>query len=654
MKYSDNRYGLNAGVTVFFALISAIIFALLLAVLESTRMSAARLYMRIAVNSSIDSLFSQYHRGLWKDYRLLGLEQYDYEQLTDEMSGFMEPYFQAKNWYPMKLENIDITELICITDENGAVYEEEVLDYMKYGIAASISDLTELELFESKAVEGGSLDSISELYENHAVEAADIEKTLSDMASFARLAQSHIDAAGSSLDSCRGEAFIESAQAAIDQLDKVPEIIEKYEKQADRLAAGLKKTEEALNERLRNKDIGNDTWQSVNEDIEQYESYIKADGERRQSVLAARDKSIRNTALLQELISEAEEIIDYIDSWEPEDEDDELDEEALWRSVRARLSHYESIELGSGYGMQDEESEKRLENIKLLINSEILKLVLPEGAEISKEELDLIDSPCSMHADDAINRLGLIDRAYMAEYAVSMLNYFGRGIYDRDKIKGSGSCETEYVLYGHGNDTENMSSLITELMALRSSMNLIYLYSDSSMKNEARTLAAAITGAAGLTPLVFVMTFFILSIWSMGQAVIDIRKLLAGGRVPLIHNSESFSLTLDGLINLSAEGIRTGASRSEGSDKGLSYKDYLRIFMFSFYDSIRDYRTMDMMQMNIRKTQTDFRLDRLVRSMQTDTEVRTAHIFSELGIVKYFGSAGERGYKMKASAAFSY
>lgn len=32
--------------------------------------------------------------------------------------------------------------------------------------------------------------------------------------------------------------------------------------------------------------------------------------------------------------------MDYIDSWEPDDEDDELDEEALWVPVR---SHFHDI-----------------------------------------------------------------------------------------------------------------------------------------------------------------------------------------------------------------------------------------------------------------------------------------------------------------------
>ena len=76
--------------------------------------------------------------------------------------------------------------------------------------------------------------------------------------------------------------------------------------------------------------------------------------------------------------------------------------------------------------------------------------------------------------------------------------------------------------------------------------------------------------------------------------------------------------------------------------------------MFSFYGSGKAYRVMDIIQVNLRKAQGDFRMDRLVYSMQADVNVRASHLFSELGIVKAFVSSGEKNYKMRASTAFSY
>ena len=71
----------KAGLTVFFALILPLILSLLLAMAETVRVQCARLYYTQALNSAMDSLFSQYHAELWKNYRLLGLEHYAVQQL---------------------------------------------------------------------------------------------------------------------------------------------------------------------------------------------------------------------------------------------------------------------------------------------------------------------------------------------------------------------------------------------------------------------------------------------------------------------------------------------------------------------------------------------------------------------------------------------
>ena len=61
-------------VTVFLTMILVSIMTLLLVVVESARETGARLYLRMAADSSMDSVMAQYHRGLWENYRILGLE----------------------------------------------------------------------------------------------------------------------------------------------------------------------------------------------------------------------------------------------------------------------------------------------------------------------------------------------------------------------------------------------------------------------------------------------------------------------------------------------------------------------------------------------------------------------------------------------------
>ena len=64
-------------VTVFLTMILVSIMTLLLVVVESARETGARLYLRMAADSSMDSAMAQSHRGLWENYRILGLETGD-------------------------------------------------------------------------------------------------------------------------------------------------------------------------------------------------------------------------------------------------------------------------------------------------------------------------------------------------------------------------------------------------------------------------------------------------------------------------------------------------------------------------------------------------------------------------------------------------
>ena len=56
-------------VTVFLTMILISIMSFLLVTVESVRDTGARLYLRMAVDSSMDSVMAQYHRELWERYR---------------------------------------------------------------------------------------------------------------------------------------------------------------------------------------------------------------------------------------------------------------------------------------------------------------------------------------------------------------------------------------------------------------------------------------------------------------------------------------------------------------------------------------------------------------------------------------------------------
>lgn len=657
MKAPGRRPGeLNGEVTVFFALITVVIIALLLMIVESARTEGARLYMTIAANSSIDSLFSQYHRKLWEEYRLLGLEHYAFDQITDEMSGFMKPYFEARNWFPMKLDSVDVEDMRLLTEDEAEYYEKEVLDYMKFGIAATVWDLLQAEEYTSGVREGGSVNDLSDLYDDHAKEAVRLEEAIGRIGECLEEIERYRENAESALSSCSGEGFISAARSMQTALGRIPGLVDDYLRKAEKMQKGLEKSRERLDEEKALGNLTEETWSALDEDFSEYESYVSEDGERRKEISGFSDRAAGISGYLDGLISEAEDIIEYIENWEPSEEEDgeeeELDIDALWEPVRTAFASCDRIMMGSRYGVEDKETEQKLESIQTLLKSSFLNLVLPSGATLSTDQLDMGAKPSVFCCpDQADKKADLTDRLFLTEYVIGVTDYFGRGSFDADsKQTGSGSLETEYVIYGKETDTDNLSETVKTLIEIRTGLNLAYLYTDSTRRNEARTLALGITGAFGLTPLVTVVTFFVLSVWALGQAVCDVRDLLEGGRVPFMHNGESFYLSLSGLLEF-ASGSLAGSSRP---DKGLKYRDYLRILLFFGQDTSQDYRCMDVIQMNLRKTQKDFQMNRLIYSLETNVHVSAAHLFSAAGIVKNQGFDTGGTYRMNVSTAYSY
>ena len=648
--------GLGGAVTVFFALITVMITALLLMVLESARTEGARLYMTIAANSAVDSLFSQYHRKLWEEYRLLGLEHYAYDQISDEMSGFLKPYFEAKNWFPMKLDSVDVEDLRLLTEDEAEYYEKEVLDYMKFGIAASVWDLLEAEKYTDGVKEGNSVNSLSDIYDDHTKEAVRLEEAIGKIGECLEEIEGHRSSAESALASCSGEGFISEARAMQTSLGKIPGLVSDYLRKAEKMQKGLEESRIKLDAEKAKGDLSEETWSMLNEDISEYESYVSEDGARRQEIEGFSGRAEGISGYLDGLIAEAEDIIEYIQNWEPsEDEDgeeEELDIEALWEPVRTAFASCDRIQMGSRYGVEDKETEQKLEDIQTLLKSSFLNLVLPPGATVSTDVLDMGDRPSVFCCPDgADGRADAADRLFLTEYVIGVTDYFGRGSFDAGtKQTGSGALETEYVIFGKETDTDNLSETVKTLIEIRTGLNLAYLYTDNTKRQEARTLALAITGAFGLTPLVTVVTFFVLSVWALGQAVCDVRDLLSGGRVPFIHDRESFYLSLSGLLEFASGNL---AGRP-GSDRGLRYRDYLRILLFFGQDTSQDYRCMDVIQMNLRKTQKDFQMNRLIYSLEADVHVSAAHLFTAQGIVKNQGIDTGGTYNMSTATAYSY
>lgn len=660
----EGRKTVNGQVTVFISLIMMCMFALFCVLLESARTAGARWYLQMAASSALDSVFSQYHRQLWDSYRLLFAEYDGEEELVQDFAGFMKPYLETENWYPMEYTSAVAEEIQRATDEDGMYFEQEILDYMKYGVWNLDFDASAVDSLWKSAREASAVKDTAETYRGHAREALRLEKSL-EAVSESLMKQTEKKQEGiSRLRSFDGPGFRKTAGELIRELQRMPGLVETYRKRADELAEGLEKSRGIYTERQ--EACSGQVRQLLEEEIREYESYVAADGQRRQEIEALAPLSEEQIRLVRQIIEEALEVERIIDEWEEDDEDDEgPDLSALWAPVRRHFDSLEIKALSFAHGVKDKEKEGWLIQVESMYKSGLLSLVVPEGTVVSEQRANMTDAPSQTEMLlEGSRSTSFLDHVMVNEYCGKFFRNFcsqqmetQTGAQGFDVPEASDTMEKtvlnyemEYLIGGKLTDEDNLTDVVHRLLAIREGLNLIHIMSDSEKRTEARNLAMLITGAAGVTPLLLVTAFFVMSVWALGEALMDIRGLLAGKKVPLIKSGEDWSLQVEKLLAMGKErSVETG-----GGERGLSYLSWLKVLLFMEKIVPQEYRMMDLIQMNLMQQQSSFRMRHGVYQVKIAGSFCGKHVFFSLGFVEKMLGERNHTYPMSVSAERVY
>lgn len=219
-------------------------------------------------------------------------------------------------------------------------------------------------------------------------------------------------------------------------------------------------------------------------------------------------------------------------------------------------------------------------------------------------------------------------------------------------VEGTGGLayEVEYLIGGKKLDEENLVCVVNRLLAIREGLNLMHILSDNQKRQEAQKLAMMITGVAGLSPLVLLTTFFVMSVWALGESLMDIRGLLAGKKVMVLKASGDWTLNLENLLAMGQRGeIGTG-----GGERGLGYLSWLKILLFLDEIVCQEYRMMDMIQMNICRKQDSFRIRRGVCQAKLQGDLAGKHVFFSLGFMEHAAGGGDHTYPMRVAVERKY
>ena len=274
--------------------------------------------------------------------------------------------------------------------------------------------------------------------------------------------------------------------------------------------------------------------------------------------------------------------------------------------------------------------------------SGILSVVMPKDMELSGLAIELDTQPSVRSLDTGRGTFpvrqgtnGLEEKLLFNEY---VLKNFSSAVPDDDQSVSTGgneetgnrslAYEAEYILEGKASDKENLESFLMKLFLVRMALNYVYLMGDSAKQSEVTALAVAVTTALLIPEAAEVLKQLILLAWAAGESVVDIRTLLSGNRTALIKSSDTWQLPLSSLLTLGS-----GTEQIDGSDVpgGITYKDYLRMFLFLKDPDDINMRVLDRIEENIKM---EYGMD-WFRTDQCITKIEVKNTSEILGGITY-------------------
>lgn len=709
----QKQKNVGAQVTVFLSLVMMCLFAFFCVLLESARTAGARWYLRTAVSSAMDSVFAQYHREVWDSYRFFFAEYDVPEKMEADFASYLQPYLEAKNWYPMELASVTAENQLFAVDDDAVYFEKEILDYMKFGFWRSEFQAEEAKDIIERGRDAVAVKDTATLYRKHAKQALKLEKVLEEISENLNCQEEWKREGLSCLQDYDGSGFREQARSLIKELEKMPGLVEKYRKQADKLAEDLAETRKKVE--AKSDEMSAESMELMMEEIREYEDYVSEDGVRRREIEALEEKSREQIAFVEEVIEESLEVEQEIDDWESDDEDDDgPDLEELWSPVERHFRRLEIPRLSFSYGVKDKEKENLLEKVEELFRDGVLTLLIPGDRKLSEKTVDLSEVPSAEHGESKRN-VGIASHFIVNQYDGIFFKNFctgqkknqsdgenreiqavqiqqgqasgiegveeksGRkvsldkdsqgdskdseenkdpdGDTDSEETMGNANAhptaldyEVEYLIAGKDSDKANLMGALERLLAVREGLNLLHILSDSQKRSEARKLAMEITGLASASPLILVTTFLVMSVWALGESLMDIRGLLAGKKTPIWKKKEDWKLELSALLSIGEnKKVEDG-----GGKRGLSYLSWLKILLLLGNGVTQEYRMMDLIEKNIQLGQSEFHMRDCLYQSEIWTTVEAKRVFFSLGFVERQTGGGDPVYQMELLTERAY
>lgn len=586
-------------ITVFLSLVLVCMLSLILSLLESARTAGARLYAQMAADSAAASVMSQYNRNLWDMYHLLFLEVESDSAIVQSFSNYLEYYINQDNLYPMELVDVHVDFCEKMTDNSGKSLEEAVLSYMKYQAVEELGDwngdTAQIVGYAANALKTEDFREWFEVCHKTGEKTRKLDQY-----------QMKAEKSLSKLRDLKEELVQEVDEESDKELDEEKEVSGAWKRQF------TKETKQFF-EYV-------DAYKSELNRISEYLRDLKEAEQKEQEVLIAYEKVESEGKKVLESFLETKTVLEQnLDCLE---ETENVETLASQLKIPGKERIY----------VIDQEKASALDRLETLFQGSLLHLVLPEDTEISGNTVSLRNilsnwEQLQVRENSYENHYGeeLVSKVLVNEYCFLAFDSFLEKCTRKFDLEHQPlNYEQEYILCGQSSDRENLAKTVEKLMAMRGAANLACLLSSTEKRTEANQLAASVT--VGNAAVMILVSFFILTLWAFGEAVLDMKQLLRGDNVPFWKQEDQWNLSLDGLLAFQfMEPLQE--KTQEGQQEGGSYRDHLRILFFLMDSEERNFRMMDVMQWNLRTVQEDFSVDDCCLEVELSANLQERHLF---------------------------
>lgn len=667
----------SASITVFLSLSFVLIAALILTITESARTIAQKYYMQTALNSAMESLFSEFHRPLWENYRIYALEFRDDDLLKEELQSFIKPYSDARNLFPAKIEKdgFSFTGRGLLSESH--YFEEEILEYMPALLAKDCIEFlgekkngTDIpSILEEASKKEKEADSIQRLQEKYALNHYDVEyleDCINNIDRFCKKTETLKHYALYSLQTHDASLFFSYSSSLKATLNSLKNTVNSYDARADLLKS---KVEALWNDFSAEKEnLEEDGIAAIETQLKSYDNYLDDGGRVRQKIdgfptqCENLDSAIEgieeNVRRFQEYIEEERERRRKRKKEEEDyDEDNGLQAE-IDNFYNDTISIWQALTMpvyGEAVTQINKKNKRILESIHDIGKKKLLELLLPSGKECPSTEESFSSALFSTESAANPIQVGLL-----GEYSLRFFHsYHKEESAHTTPYSNAKGLEVEYLLHGKKSDYENLSAQVTSLLAFRESMNFIHIMSDPEKLEAVEEFVTSFLAITANPVVIAVFSAFVIGIWALAQSLLDVKELLNDERVPLMHSLESWSLSLNHLLDflsyLSGEELPK-------ENIGLSYEDYLRISLFTkgllsqakINDSML-YCMEKNIQTSIRDKEPSFQMNKCLYYLSTDAEIYSRHSLYHKGFLEMIGvNAGEEGYQSVLHSDYKY